>query len=183
MNFFTNFPRLQYNNLIVTNITLRIIVANLIMEKDWNLFPYKIKSDDRPDVLAYKYYEDSHLDWVILLLNNMFDPLYDWPLTNENLNKYIENKYGSINQARSKILFYRDSEGYNLDEESYTNLEDEYKQIIYAYEYEVSLNEAKRDIKLLDKDKVNILVKQLDTILNKKNNEYTYYKNYNKDLI
>jgi hypothetical protein len=43
---------------------------------------YAIEDGERPDALAEKAYGDPFYDWVILLVNNMVNVQYDWPMTN-----------------------------------------------------------------------------------------------------
>lgn len=39
---------------------------------------YKINGDDRPDNVAYKVYQDSTLDWLVLLCNNILNIQTEW---------------------------------------------------------------------------------------------------------
>ena len=32
---------------------------------------YKVSGDDRPDNVAYNFYDDSNLDWLVLVSNNI----------------------------------------------------------------------------------------------------------------
>ena len=54
---------------------------------------YAIKDGDRPDTLAEKLYGDPFYDWVLLLVNNMVNSQYDWPLSNYEVYKLAENEY------------------------------------------------------------------------------------------
>jgi len=55
---------------------------------------YKIEGDDRPDNVAFKVYNDSTLDWVILLSNNIVNIQTEWPLTQNSFDSYLREKYG-----------------------------------------------------------------------------------------
>lgn len=54
---------------------------------------YSIQEGDRPDTIAQKAYGDQFLDWVIILTNNLINPLFDWPLSNYELEKTLNYKY------------------------------------------------------------------------------------------
>ena len=41
---------------------------------------YQIQGDDRPDNVAFEIYEDSTLDWVVLLANNIINIQTEWPM-------------------------------------------------------------------------------------------------------
>jgi len=55
---------------------------------------YKITGDDRPDNIAYEIYDNSSLDWVILLSNNIINIQTEWPLTQVSFDTYLREKYG-----------------------------------------------------------------------------------------
>lgn len=55
---------------------------------------YKIIGDDRPDNVAFEIYDDSTLDWVILLSNNIINIQTEWPLTQVSFDTYLREKYG-----------------------------------------------------------------------------------------
>ena len=54
---------------------------------------YQIEGDDRPDNVAYKVYNDSDLDWVVLLSNNIVNIQSEWPLPQRDFDRYILEKY------------------------------------------------------------------------------------------
>jgi hypothetical protein len=56
---------------------------------------YKIRGNDRPDNVAYEIYNDSSLDWVILLANNIINIQTEWPLTQNSFDAYLRTKYGN----------------------------------------------------------------------------------------
>ena len=56
---------------------------------------YSIQGDDRPDNVAFQVYQDSKLDWVVLLANNIINIQDEWPLTQESFENYLLNKYGN----------------------------------------------------------------------------------------
>jgi hypothetical protein len=54
---------------------------------------YAIQDGERPYTIANKAYGDPFYDWVVLITNNIVNPLHDWPLTNYELQKTIESEY------------------------------------------------------------------------------------------
>ena len=63
---------------------------------DLTLFnKYTIKSQERPDSVAYKVYEDSNLDWLVMLSNNMINLQTEWPMDQVSYDNYLMNKYSS----------------------------------------------------------------------------------------
>jgi hypothetical protein len=80
---------------------------------------YKIVGDERPDNVAYKIYEDSTLDWVVLLSNNILNVQSEWPLSQTSFDKIMLERYGSYENLYSGIHHYQttkitDSNGITL---------------------------------------------------------------------
>ena len=61
---------------------------------------YIIKEGERPDQIAYEVYGDSQYYWAILLINNIIDYAAEWPLSNEHLETFMVQKYGSLEAAQ-----------------------------------------------------------------------------------
>lgn len=179
MKFFRDFPLVQYNNSQITNITIRLKIREIIQKNDFDVWPYKIKNDERPDIIAYKYYDNSELDWLVLLMNNIYDPYFDWPMRNETLIAHIEKKYGSLDAALATVVYYTDEEGYKIDKTTYDSLAPEFRSSVNGYEYEFAENDRKRDIKLLSKDRANDVVRELSQLLNSKASN-SYYRRISK---
>lgn len=57
---------------------------------------YKIIGNERPDNVAFKFYEDETLDWIVLLSNNILNIQTEWPLEQNAFEDYLLEKYGSF---------------------------------------------------------------------------------------
>ena len=67
---------------------------------------YNIIGDDRPDNVAYKEYNDSSLDWIVLLSNNIQNVQDEWPLPQSSLDEVLLEKYGTYEKLHSGIHHY-----------------------------------------------------------------------------
>jgi hypothetical protein len=67
---------------------------------------YSIVGDERPDNVAYKFYNDSSLDWVILLSNNILNIQTEWPVAQTTFDKFLLDKYGSYDTLYNGIHHY-----------------------------------------------------------------------------
>ena len=67
---------------------------------------YKIIGDERPDNVAFKEYNDSSLDWVVLLSNNILNIQDEWPLPQRSLDEVLLEKYGDYEKLHSGIHHY-----------------------------------------------------------------------------
>lgn len=170
--YFRPFPKVEYDlkknklPLLLTNVTARYKIRDVLKDKVAIYYDYIVKDSDRPDLIAYKYYDDETLDWLIYLVNDIIDPYYDWPLQQDAFEKYMRTLYGSVSAAKATVFEYRKilnkqtvlfdgtiiPERYvvvdqNVYNETATNLRRE----VDAYEYYEEENNEKRKIRLLDR--------------------------------
>lgn len=85
----------------VTDITFRLAIIKEVLENFSAYYTYTIKDGETPEILADRFYGDPQAHWIILYANNVYDPNYDWPLAYTPFNKFIVNKYGSIENAQT----------------------------------------------------------------------------------
>lgn len=163
--YFQNFPRIKYNSKFTRNILLKAKFFKDAIENKSVFYPYTIKEGERPDTVANDYYGDSNYYWVVLLSNDILDPYFDWPMTQEQFDAYIIKEYGSIPIASQTVSHYKYNEfdkendvesvykeTYKVAPETYeamSVLDKSYWEPVYAYDYEFDLNEARREILLL----------------------------------
>ena len=63
--------------------------------------PYTITPGETPDRVALKEFNDPAWYWTILLLNNITDVRSEWPMSSDELDDYIDTKYGDkVNDIR-----------------------------------------------------------------------------------
>lgn len=184
-HFFANFPTIRYDVLnqgapkIIQNPFVRFKFHDIVQSKVAVYYTHDVEDGERADVIASKYYDDETLDWVIWLSNLTVDPHFDWPMDQQSFNEYIKKKYGSVSDAQADIHAYQCiirehsvlSDGtivkqktLDVDLTTYSSLSATQKQIKYSYEYELELNDARRIIKVLKKDYVPSLLREVETI-------------------
>jgi len=113
-NFLDIFPRItydinkdRYENLdVVTNIFFRVGIVKSILDNYGSYFVYEIPDGQRPEVLAERIYGNPDAYWIIMYANDMYDPMYDWPLSYDAFKKFIINRYGSIATAKTTYHHY-----------------------------------------------------------------------------
>lgn len=106
--FFKHFPKTPYNianNEIdyVTNIMSKVSFEKEFRENSVVYYEYLIAEGETPDIVAHKIYGSSERHWIILLLNEILNPQFDWPIDNYSLQKYIDSKYQAIEYANSSV--------------------------------------------------------------------------------
>ena len=177
MQYFSRFPVIGFTldatgkNCIIpaTDITRRFKLSDLAKNGSLVFFQYSLKEGERPDIVAYKYYGDSTLDWLVLMANEILDPYFQWPMSTLSLEAYIRQKYGSVSVAMGQVHHYEwikqaavtftSTSGeivqipetfFVVDRATYLTLSSGSRRQLTAYDYEVALNEKRRDISLID---------------------------------
>ena len=75
---------------------------------------YVVNTNDRPDLVAYKVYKESNLDWLVMLSNNIINYESEWPMDYLSYNNYLLSKYGSY-EAMNDTHHYETSEVLDSD--------------------------------------------------------------------
>jgi len=98
---------------VVKNIFLRTVFTEEL-KNNYSLYDeYDIIDGETPEILAHKVYGNSNLHWIILLLNDILDPRYEWILSQENLIEHVKSKYGA--QGLNAIHHYENSSGLQVN--------------------------------------------------------------------
>ena len=124
-SYFRKLPNLDYPSLkndrtsvydyeIVKNLFKRAVVRDDVFGDMVNFTKYSVEGDERPDEVAYDFYGDAALDWVILTTNNIIHVRDEWPMGNQDFLTYLNGKYtetelANIHHYETKII--RDSSG------------------------------------------------------------------------
>lgn len=114
--FFDLFPVIPYdisgkqltNYQSVRNIFFRLRVVREVLNNISAYYEYIVKDYETPEMLAENIYGDAEAHWMILMANDIIDAAYDWPLNYDEFNKYIINKYGSIEIAKTTYHHYEE---------------------------------------------------------------------------
>lgn len=195
--YFRQVPNFQYvdrspgnqsisNYIEVKNLFKRAKLRDDIFS-DLSFFTkYSILGDERPDNVAYKFYNDSTLDWIVLLSNNIINVQTEWPLTQQAFYNYLIDKYGSeevLNQVHHyETIQVKTSDGativpaglivpsdYNI---SYFDVNSGQRinnnnitKEVTNLEYEEKIQDKKRNIFILKPTYLNVIFNDLEDIM------------------
>lgn len=107
--YFRKFPFIDYNGRIGVNITRRAAINENVKNFLTAFYTYTIPNSDRIEHVAYDYYNDINLDWLIYHANDIIDPYYQVSRNIEEFNNFIIDKYGSLRLARRKTIHYKNN--------------------------------------------------------------------------
>jgi hypothetical protein len=112
--YFLKFPLVRYANSAAVNIMKRSKIIDEVFSSPYVFHPFELREGDRADTIADQYYDDAYLSWIVYFSNRVVDPYYGWHLSYDDFQKFIVQKYGSIESAQDKVIFYRNN-WYNDD--------------------------------------------------------------------
>lgn len=174
--YFNFFPLTDYRfsekeaNIIATKITSRFSFEEKLKENTVAYYKYTVKDGETPEMLAHRFYGSSEKHWVILMVNDIVDPLYDWVLDERTFNEYVKSKYSAqaalvnkngIEWAKTNIHSYyklisqksdnvvRQRE-IVIDEDTYLNTPSEYQVILLADGNSVEEAISKKELSYYD---------------------------------
>ena len=160
------YPFSESDFVVAKNFFRRYKVSDDIFSSSVYFNKFSIPDGMRPDAVALKMYGNEFYDWIILLVNNMVNAQYDWPMNNYEIYKILEEEYddpySEISHYEIKEAIGPYSAGLHVDETFYngqhklningsiqTKNGNEICSPVTVAEYYTSENEKKREIYLL----------------------------------
>lgn len=162
--YFKNFDKIYYDYeingqkelIVVTDIVKNVrfrkeILANISMYDE-----YDIMDGETPEIIAEKIYGNPNYHWIIMLVNERYDYLNDFPLPQYELEAYVKEKYGVDNVYATH--HYVNNAGFVVN----STVPGAYP--VSNYEHEDKVNESKRRIKIVSKNLINTILKNFKAL-------------------
>ena len=152
------------NEKLVTDLMTRVKVREKIIDEASLYDNYDVPSGERPEDTAFKHFGSAQYHWVILLTNDITDRYYGWPLTDQDFETYITQKYDNPDAIHHYEITQSSGPQTGKGPDDYShkievNSTEPGAQSVSNREYEQRLQDEKRQIKLLDP---NYLITFLD---------------------
>ena len=173
-NYFKSIPNVKYDingnapntYQTATNIMKRPRFKAKVIDEITDYYPYRVKDGARPEIVSFNAYGSVGYAYLILLFNDIYDPVFDWPLASPQFEEYIITKYGSVDTAVSTVKYYYQiirsevartgiseripAVQYIVDQTAYNALAENSRTTISQYDWEFDKNVEKGDIKLIN---------------------------------
>ena len=97
--YFERFPKGQYiipgtkNYKLVCDLWRRIKIRDKIKDEASLYSEYFVEDGERPELIAERHFGSPDLHWIILITNDIMDRYYDWPLTFQAFEEFVNDKY------------------------------------------------------------------------------------------
>ena len=173
--FFTKFPKLAYdisgdkNYKLVTDLLRRVKIKSAIKDNASLFDQYDVRNGETPEQIAYKIYGDAKYHWLILLMNDITDRYYDWPLGDYDFEVYVTNKYSNPGAVHHYEITQSSGRTTSNGPEDYShkievNSDATVAEAVSNYEYERRLQDEKRNIKLLDPNYLPLFLEEFEKL-------------------
>jgi hypothetical protein len=184
MSYFSRFPLLRYtsnNTVTIASDVLKRVAVNQKTKENLVLFDeYDIQEGESPETVSFKFYETVDYHWVVLIVNDILDPRYGWPLKSDELYEYTAAKYGEGNvnaihhytisetndivvDPTQEIIVKTQSNGNVI-----TSIEFPYADAfaVTNIAHETNVNESKRRIRILKAEYLSAFVTEFERLVN-----------------
>ena len=155
---------------LLPDILRRVKQRNAIKSGQFIFDTYDVRDGEKPEDVAYKWFGDAQLHWVILMTNNITDRYYQWPMNQPQFEAFITDKYSnpdgihhyeilksSGNQTGQGPNDYSHFVEVNSDTDNATSISNR--------QYEERVRDKNRSIKLLNQKFLNDFLEEFDNLI------------------
>ena len=178
MYFDKNFPTIPYDSVgqgtfkDVKNLLRRVALRTKVKTNSLLYDTYDVKEGETPESVAFNLYDDAELHWVIMLVNDITDRYHQWPMRYSQFLQYVNDKYDDVNAVHhyeiaqtsgdttTKIEVYSNSALFSGDTDFYGTA-----AAVTNLEYEESLQDQRRKIKLLDPQYLPQFISEFESLM------------------
>lgn len=163
--YFKEFPDIYYlYNIngeevlkVVKDITQNVRLRKQILENVTLYDEYDVREGETPEIVSDKIYGSPYYHWVIMLANQKYNYVEDWPKNYHQLEEYILEKYGTVEEAYATHHWEKNGVVVNSDAEG--------AYPVSNYQYEEQLNDQKRRIKLIAPSLLNKILDEFKDLI------------------
>ena len=176
MSYFERFPNMIYdiknngNFKLLPDILRRVKQRNAIKSGQFIFDAYDVRNGEKPEDIAYKWFGDAQLHWVILMTNDITDRYYQWPMNDAQFEEFIADKYSNPDGIHHYEVT-KDSgrtTGQGPNDYSYlveVNSDTDNAISISNREYEERVQDKNRSIRLLNQRFLSDFLEEFDKLI------------------
>ena len=178
MTYFSRFPMMIYdvkgndNYKLLPDILRRVKQRAGIKAGQFIFDSYDVMNGEKPEDIAFKWFGDAQLHWIILMTNNITDRYYQWPMTQPQFAEFLTDKYGAGNEdSAHHYEVTQDSgrtSGQGPNDYSHkveVNSDTDNATTITNREYEEREQDKYRSIRLLNQRYVSDFISEFDNLI------------------
>ena len=155
---------------LMPNILRRVKLRASIKSGGMLFDKYDVKEGEKPEDVAFKWFGDPELHWVILMTNNVTDRYYDWPMNQAQFDEYLDDKYSNPDAIHHYEVTKDSGRTTGQGPSDYSHLvevnSDTDNAVSVSFrEYEEREQDKKRQIQLLNKSLLGDFVAEFDRLI------------------
>ncbi|MGL6228680.1 MAG: baseplate wedge protein 53 [Culicoidibacterales bacterium] len=108
---FNFFDAVDYKGVPTANIFQNYTGLIKRAAKSFTLRKYQINGSPRPELLSHELYGNVRYYWILLALNDIADPFYDWVCEQEAVHQHTIQKYQNMPNGVNTIVYHVDTKG------------------------------------------------------------------------
>ena len=172
MAYFDMFPNIYYSAkgdgkfTIMKDILSRVKLIANVKENILGFDYYNVKDGETPEMIAHKYYGDINLHWTILVANDIVDYYEDWPMSVQRFEEFVKEKYDNPGGIHHYEITQTSGDTNVTIDVGMNTVEYPSATAISNYQYEDSLQEKKRQIRLISTRHIDDFVKEFERKMN-----------------
>ena len=176
MAYFDRFPKIIYdakgngNYKLLPDILRRVRTRAVIDESVVLFEKYDVVNGEKPEDIAFKWFGDAQLHWVILMTNNITDRYYQWPMNDAQFAEFLADKYDNPDAIHHYEIPKSSGNTTSQGPNDYSHLvevnSDTDNAVSVSFrEYEERLQDKYRSIKLLNQRFLSDFLEEFDKLI------------------
>jgi hypothetical protein len=176
MSYFERFPMMVYdvknnnNYKLLPDILRRVKQRNAIKSGQFIFDTYDVKNGEKPEDIAYKWFGDAQLHWVILMTNDVTDRYYQWPMNDAQFEEFIADKYSNPDAVHHYEVTKDSGRTTGQGPNDYSHLvevnsDTDNATSISNREYEERIQDKNRSIRLLNQRFLSDFLEEFDKLI------------------
>ena len=175
--YFSKFPLKVYdvkgnkNYKLLPDILRRVKLRSSLASSRFVFDKYNVKEDENPEDVAFKYYGSAEYHWVVLMVNNITDRYYQWPMTQPDFEEFLADKYGAGSEDSIHHYELAQTSGKTTSSDSShmleVNSDTENATAVTNRQFEERVQNDIRQIRLLDQRFLDTFTEEFFTLIKK----------------
>lgn len=155
-------PMVEYQTsntkVVMSDLSRRVGLFEQLKSNPRFYVEYTVQDGETAESIADRYYDNVDYDFLIYLMNEMYNPLEDWPMSYSDLLSYARSKYDDVNTVHHYLSIASgeivDSQWPTYDLLPVTNIE-----------HELKVNDERSEIILLTPEHATNAYRQMKALL------------------
>ena len=155
---------------LLPDILKRVKQRNAIKSGQFIFDTYDVKNGEKPEDIAYKWFGDAQLHWVILMTNDVTDRYYQWPMNDAQFEEFIADKYSNPDAVHHYEVTKDSGNTTGQGPNDYSHLVEVNSDTDNAIsisnrEYEERIQDKNRSIRLLNQRFLSDFIEEFDKLI------------------